>query len=175
MLVLSEHCSLDTVAPGLPCRGMSCVRDDGGGQRGDGLWDVESDAGGAASRCPARPTCVVASAWRISAIRKDVIGSATGAVVHVPPPADDVPELMRALVQWMNHPHDGHSVIASAVAPFQLVQIRRFLDGSGGTLRLNLYQPGYDVKLPLAVSEYDDRDRTASATRPSARGGCRWI
>ena len=98
-------------------------------------------------------------------IQNYVIDSATGDVIYVPPPADEVPGLMRDLVQWMNHPHDVHPVIASAIAQFQLVHIHPFLDGNGRTSRLlsmlGLYRAGYDFKRLFAISEYYDRDRTA--------------
>ena len=115
---------------------MSRLRDDGGGRRGDGASDVGSDAGCVASPCPARPTCVVAGAWHTSAISKDVIDSATGDVLDFPPPADDVPELVLKLNQWMNCPHDVHPLIAIAIAPVQLVPMHPFRDGTVLTWRL---------------------------------------
>ena len=117
-------------------------------------------------------------------IQNYVIDSATGDVIYVPPPADDVPELMRDLVQWMNHPHDVHPVIASAIAQFQLVHIHPFLDGNGRTSRLlsmlYLYRAGYDFKRLFAISEYYDRDRTAfydaiQSVRRTQMDMTRWI
>ena len=92
-------------------------------------------------------------------------------MIHVTPPADDVPTLLRDLVQWMNYPHNGHPVIATAIAPFQFENIHPFRDGNGRTSRLlsmlYLHQAGFDVKRLSAISEYDDRDRAAiyDATR----------
>ena len=86
-------------------------------------------------------------------------------MIYVWPPADDVPELIRDLVQWMNYPNNGHPVIATSIAPFQFENVRPFLDGNGRTSRLPsmlyLHQAGFDVKQLSAISEYDDRDRAA--------------
>ena len=113
-----------------------------------------------------------------------IIDSATGDVIYVPPPGDDVPELMRDLVQWMNHPHDAHPVIAGAIAQFQLVHIHPFLDGNGRTSRplsmLCLYRASSDFKRLCAISEYYDRDRTAfsdaiQSVRQTQMDMTRWI
>ncbi len=92
-----------------------------------------------------------------------VVNSATGATVYTPPPAHDVPELMRELVEWLNASGSVHPVLSSAVAQFQLVHIHPFLDGNGRTSRLLstlcLYRAGYDFKRLFTISEYYDRDR----------------
>lgn len=96
-------------------------------------------------------------------IQNNIVDSATGDAIYVPPLAGDVPELMRDLVQWINHPHDAHPVIASAIAQFQLAHFHPFLDGNGRTSRLLLMlcrcRAGYDFKRLSAISEYYDRDR----------------
>jgi Fic family protein len=98
-------------------------------------------------------------------VQNYVVNSATGAVVYTPPPAHDVPILMREMVSWLNDPGDAHPVLASGVGQFQLVHIHPFLDGNGRTSRLLstlcLYRAGYDFKRLFAVSEYYDRDRPA--------------
>ncbi len=87
-----------------------------------------------------------------------------GDVLHVTPPADDVPELKGDLVHKMHDPHDVHSVIASAVAPFRLVPIHPFVGGKGRASRLlsmlDIYRAGYDVTRLVAISESGVRDRT---------------
>ena len=96
-------------------------------------------------------------------VQNYVVNSATGAVVYTPPPAHDVPVLMRELVAWLNEPGDVHLALASGVAQFQLVHIHPFLDGNGRTSRLLstlcLYRAGYDFKRLFTISEYYDRDR----------------
>ena len=97
-------------------------------------------------------------------VQNYVVNSATGETIYAPPPAWDVPILMRELVGWLNRPSDIHPVIASGIAQFQLVQIHPFLDGNGRTSRLLstlcLYRAGYDFKRLFTISEYYDRDRT---------------
>ena len=94
-----------------------------------------------------------------------VVNWATGAVIYTPPPAHDVPILMRELVDWLNRESNIHPVLASGVAQFQLVHIHPFLDGNGRTSRLLstlcLYRAGYDFKRLFSISEYYDRDRAA--------------
>jgi Fic family protein len=98
-------------------------------------------------------------------VQNYVVNSATGAAVYTPPPAHDVPVLMRELVEWLNAPGGVHPVLASGAAQFQLVHIHPFLDGNGRTSRLLstlcLYRAGYDFKRLFTVSEYYDRDRAA--------------
>ena len=96
-------------------------------------------------------------------VQNYVINSATGETIYTPPPARDVPILMRELVSWLNRPTDIHPVIASGIAQFQLVHIHPFIDGNGRTSRLLstlcLYRAGYDFKRLFTISEYYDRDR----------------
>jgi len=97
-------------------------------------------------------------------VQNYVINSATGAVVYTPPPAHDVPILMRELVTWLNEEHKVHPVLVSGLAQFQLVHIHPFLDGNGRTSRLLstlcLYRAGYDFKRLFTISEFYDRDRS---------------
>ena len=94
-----------------------------------------------------------------------VVNSATGETVYTPPPAGDVPELMRQLVDWLARPSAVHPVLTSGIAQFQLVHIHPFVDGNGRTSRLLstlcLYRAGYDFKRLFTISEYYDRDRPA--------------
>ena len=98
-------------------------------------------------------------------VQNYVVNAATGQTIYTPPPAGDVPILMRELVSWLNRPSDVHPVIASGIAQFQLVHIHPFLDGNGRTSRLLstlcLYRAGYDFKRLFTISEYYDRDRMA--------------
>lgn len=98
-------------------------------------------------------------------VQNYVVNSSSGEVVYTPPPAHDVPILMRELVEWLNAPGDVHPVLASGAAQFQLVHIHPFLDGNGRASRLLstlcLYRAGYDFKRLFTISEYYDRDRSA--------------
>ena len=94
-----------------------------------------------------------------------VANTETGQIIYTPPPAGDVPELMRHLVDWLNRETDIHPVLMSGLAQFQLVHIHPFVDGNGRTSRLLstlcLYRTGYDFKRLFTLSEYYDRDRRA--------------
>lgn len=94
-----------------------------------------------------------------------VANTETGRIIYTPPPADDVPELMRQLVEWLNTETDVHPVLMSGLAQFQLVHIHPFVDGNGRTSRLLstlcLYRTGYDFKRLFTLSEFYDRDRGA--------------
>ena len=98
-------------------------------------------------------------------IQNYVVNAATREVVYTPPPAHDVPILMRELVDWLNRERDIHPVLVSGIAQFQLVHIHPFLDGNGRASRLHstlcLYRAGYDFKRLFTISEYYDRDRAA--------------
>ncbi len=98
-------------------------------------------------------------------VQNCVVNSATGEVVYTPPPAYEVPVLMRELVEWLNAPGEFHPVLVSGAAQFQLVHIHPFVDGNGRTSRLLstlcLYRAGYDFKRLFTISEYYDRDRSA--------------
>lgn len=92
-----------------------------------------------------------------------VVNSMTKEVIYTPPPANEVPILMAALVDWLNHRKDINAIIVSAIAQFQLVHIHPFLDGNGRSARLLstlcLYKAGYDFKRLFSLSEFYDRDR----------------
>lgn len=96
-------------------------------------------------------------------VQNYIVNSGTGEVVYTPPPAHDVPVLMKELVEWLNREKQTHPVIVSGIAQFQLVHIHPFLDGNGRTSRLLsmlcLYRTGYDFKRLFTISEYYDRDR----------------
>lgn len=96
-------------------------------------------------------------------VQNYIVNSGTGEIVYTPPPALDVPILMKELVEWLNHEKQTHPVIVSGITQFQLVHIHPFLDGNGRTSRLLsmlcLYRTGYDFKRLFTISEYYDRDR----------------
>jgi len=93
-----------------------------------------------------------------------VVNSKTKEVIYTPPPAYEVPHMMRELVEWTNNEKEIHPVLISGIAQFQLVHIHPFLDGNGRTARLLstlcLYQRGYDFKKLFTISEYYDRNRS---------------
>jgi len=94
-----------------------------------------------------------------------VVNSQTREIIYTPPPPEDVPPLMRDLVDWLRAESPVHPVLVAGIAQFQLVHIHPFLDGNGRTSRLlltlSLYRAGYDFKRLFTLSEFYDRDRTA--------------
>lgn len=98
-------------------------------------------------------------------VQNFVVNSATGKTIYTPPPAPDIPPLMKELVTWINQAESIHPVLVSGVAQFQLVHIHPFVDGNGRTLRLLstlcLYRAGYDFKRLFTISEFYDRGRSA--------------
>lgn len=98
-------------------------------------------------------------------IQNYVVNSITGETIYTPPPAHEVPVMMKELVVWLNREQNIHPVLVSGISQFQLVHIHPFLDGNGRTSRLlstlALYRAGYDFKRLFTISEYYDRDRPA--------------
>ena len=101
--------------------------------------------------------------WRTT--QNFVVNSRTKEVVYTPPAADDVPILVRELVEWLREESATHPVLVAGVAQFQLVHIHPFVDGNGRASRLLstvcLYRAGYDFKRLFTLSEFYDRDRAA--------------
>lgn len=94
---------------------------------------------------------------------QNYVVNSVGEIVYTPPPALDVPIMMKELVDWLNRTREMHPVLVSGVAQFQLVHIHPFRDGNGRTSRLLstlcLYRAGYDFKRLFTISEFYDRDR----------------
>jgi Fic family protein len=94
-----------------------------------------------------------------------VINTLTGEIVYTPPPAIEVPPLMREFVEWINTSKDLSLIIVAGISQFQFVHIHPFLDGNGRTARLLstliLYKSGYDFKRLFTISEYYDKNRPA--------------
>jgi len=94
---------------------------------------------------------------------QNYVVNSVGEIVYTPPPAPDVPIMMKELVDWLNRTGEMHPVLVSGVAQFQLVHIHPFRDGNGRTSRLLstlcLYRAGYDFKRLFTISEFYDRDR----------------
>jgi Fic family protein len=98
-------------------------------------------------------------------IQNFVANSRTREIIYTPPPPEQVPPLMRELVEWLRADTGIHPVLVAGIAQFQLVHIHPFVDGNGRTSRLLstlcLYRSGYDFKRLFTLSEFYDRDRSA--------------
>lgn len=98
-------------------------------------------------------------------IQNYVANSRTREIVYIPPAPEQVPPLMRELVEWLRADTGIHPVLVAGIAQFQFVHIHPFIDGNGRTSRLLstlcLYRSGYDFKRLFTLSEFYDRDRSA--------------
>jgi Fic family protein len=94
---------------------------------------------------------------------QNVTNSRTGETIDTPPSPEQVPPLMRELVEWLRGEMAIHPVLMAGIAQSQFVHIHPFVDGNGRTSRLLstlcLYRAGYDFKRLFALSEFYDRGR----------------
>ena len=88
----------------------------------------------------------------------------TGEVIFRPPPALEVPYLVKDFLAWLNCPEAKllHSVLRAGITHYVLVAIHPFVEGNGRTARatstLILMVEGYDIKGLFALEEYFDRN-----------------
>lgn len=93
-----------------------------------------------------------------------VKNSETGEITFRPPPALEIPFLMREFAYWINHrsQEDIHPVLKAGIAHHELVRIHPFMDGNGRVARalatLILFLGGYDIRRFFSLEEYYDRD-----------------
>lgn len=91
-----------------------------------------------------------------------ITDSATGQIVYMPPEANDVADLMKELVAWINTPNDIPIPIIASIIHCQFVTIHPYYDGNGRTARLlttlALHKNGYDLKGIYSLEEYYAKD-----------------
>ena len=91
-----------------------------------------------------------------------ITDSATGQIVYMPPEANDVADLMKELVVWINTPNDIPIPIIASIIHCQFVTIHPYYDGNGRTARLlttlALHKNGYDLKGIYSLEEYYAKD-----------------
>jgi len=85
--------------------------------------------------------------------------SGSGGIVYMPPEADDVPALMKNMVDWINrHTDDVPIPIVAAVTHYQFATIHPYYDGNGRVARLLtntvLHQHGYGLRGIYNLEEY---------------------
>jgi len=91
----------------------------------------------------------------------------TGEVFFRPPANEEVPVLVRALIEWLNSPEAKalDPLIEVGIAHYEFVRIHPFVDGNGRTARvlatLILYLRGFDTKQFFCLDDYYDSDRPA--------------
>ena len=91
-----------------------------------------------------------------------ITDSLTGNIVYMPPEANDVPELMKEFVKWINNTNDIPIPIKAGIIHYQFVTIHPYFDGNGRTARLlttlALHKEGYDLKGIYSLEEYYAKD-----------------
>src|SRR5659263_60949 len=91
----------------------------------------------------------------------------TGEVVFMPPPPEEVPELMKEFIEWLNSSASSQisPVLVAGISHYEFVRIHPFVDGNGRTARalatLILYLREFDIKKFFALDDYYDSERTA--------------
>lgn len=94
-----------------------------------------------------------------------VVNRSTGEVVFRPPSNEDVPGLMKDLIEWLDSPQaiSLDAIIEAGIAHYEFVRIHPFIDGNGRTARviatLILYLRGFDAKQFFCLDDYYDSDR----------------
>lgn len=94
----------------------------------------------------------------------------TGEVIFMPPPTEQVPQLVNNFFEWFNSPemNEIDPVIEAGITHYEVVRIHPFVDGNGRTARimatLVFYRSGFDVKRFFALDDYYDQDRRAYYT-----------
>ncbi|MEI6532354.1 MAG: Fic family protein [Candidatus Roizmanbacteria bacterium] len=93
--------------------------------------------------------------------------SETGEVTFRPPPAIEVPFLMREFLFWVNKDDKDmiHPILKAGIAHHELVRIHPFIDGNGRVARvlatLMMFLGGYDIRRFFSLEEYYDKDSYA--------------
>jgi Fic family protein len=87
----------------------------------------------------------------------------TGEVVFTPPKTEKVPQLTKALLEWINQEIELSPVLIAGLSHYEFVRIHPFVDGNGRTARalatLILYIRDFDIKRFFTLDDYYDSDR----------------
>lgn len=101
-------------------------------------------------------------AGRYRTVQNYIVAGKFQTVIYTPPPPQDVPRMMKDLVEWIRGAENDElsPFIISAIAHYEFESIHPFLDGNGRTGRalsiLILYKMGYDTKDFFSLEEYFD-------------------
>lgn len=91
----------------------------------------------------------------------------TGEVFFRPPKNEDVPKLVKNLIDWLNSTgaKELDPILEAGIAHYEFVRIHPFIDGNGRTARVLatwiLYNRGFDTKRFFCLDDYYDSDRPA--------------
>ena len=89
----------------------------------------------------------------------------TGQVLFRPPKNDDVPGLIKDLIELINlgEAKELDPIIEAGISHYEFVRIHPFVDGNGRTARvlatLILFLRGFDAKQFFCLDDYYDSDR----------------
>lgn len=89
----------------------------------------------------------------------------TKEIIFKPPPNENVPGLIKNLINWINSPQakELNPVIEAGITHYELVRIHPFVDGNGRTARvlasLILFLRDFDIKQFFCLDDYYDSDR----------------
>ena len=92
---------------------------------------------------------------------------ATGRVTFMPPPTEQVLELVIQFLEWFTSQkaNEVDPVIKAGITHYEIARIHPFIDGNGRTARimasLVFYEREFDVKRYFALDDYYDQDRQA--------------
>lgn len=101
-------------------------------------------------------------AGRYRTVQNYIVAGPRRVPIYMPPPPQDVPKLMKDLVEWIQdaEKNEVSPFIISAIAHYEFESIHPFVDGNGRTGRalstLILYKMGYDTKSFFSLEEYFD-------------------
>lgn len=90
--------------------------------------------------------------------------SDNGEITFRPPPAIEVPFLMREFLYWINKMTDDdvHPILKAGIVHHELVRIHPFIDGNGRVSRslatLVLFLGKYDIRKFFSLEEFYDKD-----------------
>jgi len=88
-------------------------------------------------------------------------------VEYMPPKTDEVPELIKEFVDWLNidKTWEINPALLAGIVHYEIARIHPFIDGNGRTARLLatliLYLSGFDHRRIFALDDCYDRDRKA--------------
>jgi len=96
-----------------------------------------------------------------------VANPVTREIYFRPPKNEDVPRLVKNLMEWINSKDSLNldAIIIAGIIHYEFVRIHPFIDGNGRTARVlatwNLYNRGFDTKQFFALDDYYNSDRPA--------------
>jgi len=99
-----------------------------------------------------------------------VVNRATGQIIFMPPPTDQVATLVEEYLEWFNSEEADEidPVLEAGLAHYELVRTHPFVDGNGRTARVMasivLFKRAFDIKRFFALDDYYDKDRRAYYT-----------